>query len=103
MLVLHPSLCDIPIHTPTYIGSMPSIVLFLIITSVALLLTCHSVFVVYWCVLLLFKLGCYIALTLLCMVLHIILFQAVSLYSKAQNLRPGDPIILGNRSLAFCR
>jgi hypothetical protein len=82
---------------------MPSIVLFLIITSVALLLTCHSVFVVYWCVLLLFKLGCYIALTLLCMVLHIILFQAVSLYSKAQNLRPGDPIILGNRSLAFCR
>ncbi|WVZ57327.1 hypothetical protein U9M48_007725 [Paspalum notatum var. saurae] len=29
--------------------------------------------------------------------------EAISLYSKAQSLRPGDPIILSNRSLAFCR
>ncbi|RLN18144.1 hypothetical protein C2845_PM02G22760 [Panicum miliaceum] len=28
---------------------------------------------------------------------------AISFYSKALNLRPGDPIILSNRSLAFCR
>jgi tetratricopeptide (TPR) repeat protein len=29
--------------------------------------------------------------------------EAISFYSKALNLRPGDPIILSNRSLAFCR
>ncbi|EEE59343.1 hypothetical protein OsJ_11426 [Oryza sativa Japonica Group] len=28
--------------------------------------------------------------------------EAVSFYSKAQTLRPGDPIILSNRSSAFC-
>ncbi|KAL6647957.1 hypothetical protein ACP70R_012181 [Stipagrostis hirtigluma subsp. patula] len=28
--------------------------------------------------------------------------EAISFYSKAQNLRPGDPIILSNRSSAFC-
>lgn len=31
-----------------------------------------------------------------------VLFQAVSFYSKAQTLRPGDSIILSNRSSAFC-
>lgn len=44
----------------------------------------------------------YILLTLVQMLLGMILFQAISCYTKAQNLRP-DPIILGNRSLAFCR
>ncbi|RCV44258.1 hypothetical protein SETIT_9G359100v2 [Setaria italica] len=29
--------------------------------------------------------------------------EAISFYSKALNLRPGDQIILSNRSLAFCR
>ncbi|KAL6893453.1 hypothetical protein ACP4OV_007551 [Aristida adscensionis] len=28
--------------------------------------------------------------------------EAISFYSKAQSLRPGDPIILSNRSSAFC-
>uniref|UniRef100_A0A0E0R7T0 Uncharacterized protein n=1 Tax=Oryza rufipogon TaxID=4529 RepID=A0A0E0R7T0_ORYRU len=28
--------------------------------------------------------------------------EAISFYSKAQTLRPGDPIILSNRSSAFC-
>ena len=44
----------------------------------------------------------YILLTLVQMLLVMILFQAIFCYTKAQNLRP-DPIILGNRSLAFCR
>lgn len=44
----------------------------------------------------------YILLTLVQMLLVMILFQAISCYTKAQNLRP-DPIIVGNRSLAFCR
>ncbi|KAK1296997.1 E3 ubiquitin-protein ligase ORTHRUS 3 [Acorus calamus] len=29
--------------------------------------------------------------------------QAITCYSKAQVLKPGDPIILSNRSIAFCR
>ncbi|KAK9119112.1 hypothetical protein Scep_017205 [Stephania cephalantha] len=29
--------------------------------------------------------------------------EAIALYSKAHNLKPGDPVILGNRSLAFIR
>ncbi|KAG0462458.1 hypothetical protein HPP92_020934 [Vanilla planifolia] len=29
--------------------------------------------------------------------------EAISCYSKAQILKPGDPVILSNRSAAFCR
>ena len=80
--------------------------LFLLITYVALVVGANLPFCVVCLIALLLcdlHMYKYILLTLMSVILDIILFQAISFYSKALNLRPGDPIILSNRSLAFCR
>jgi hypothetical protein len=88
---------------PTYAGSNAASLVILLITYIYI----DSTFMILGCFFNYLLLGGlhmykYILLTLVQMLLVMILFQAISCYTKAQNLRP-DPIIVGNRSLAFCR